>query len=162
MQRVGLASFVSGASPYLVLASPFHAGGPLHRRELVFTPRLKRQHREHAMAGSITPTHHCEESLFIQKIAPRIAPALPELVGAELQKCCPPCRIFSWSFNHRGLVQESIGHFVAARQVTSRPIAITCRERKWNVDENNYSSALHSIAYCLIPGYTIFLNFTMI
>jgi hypothetical protein len=33
MQRVGLASFVSGAGLYLVLASPFRGEGPLHLPE---------------------------------------------------------------------------------------------------------------------------------
>jgi hypothetical protein len=78
-------------------------------------------------------------------------------LGQNCRNVAHPAEYFRGVSTTRGL-----GHFVAARQVTGRPIAITCRERKWNVDENNYSSALHSIAYCLIPGYTIFLNFTMI
>ena len=54
--RVGLASFVSRAALCPALSSLFHLGGPVHLRAPVWgATRLARQHREHAVARSITP-----------------------------------------------------------------------------------------------------------
>ncbi|KAF8461568.1 hypothetical protein DFH94DRAFT_789434 [Russula ochroleuca] len=68
MRRVGLAGFVSGAGLCLVLGCPFHVGGPPHLPGPIFATRLGRQHRKLALAGTITPICHCEESLPIQGI----------------------------------------------------------------------------------------------
>ena len=70
MQKAGLASFSSGASLHLVLAFPFYVrlGGPLHLPGLTFGPSSARQHREHVVAGAITPVYRREKSLPMQGI----------------------------------------------------------------------------------------------
>ncbi|KAF8485933.1 hypothetical protein DFH94DRAFT_850046 [Russula ochroleuca] len=74
------------------------------------------------------------------KIAPLIAPALQELNGDRTTETLPILQnIFLEGFQlSSGPIQEGIGQFVAARQVTNHPTAVTCWERKWNVDENDY------------------------
>jgi len=68
MQTVGLASFVSGAGVYLVLASSSHFGWSLHRIESPVETRYGRlgQHREHPIVGTITAVYCCEESPYIK------------------------------------------------------------------------------------------------
>ncbi|KAF8469873.1 hypothetical protein DFH94DRAFT_220515 [Russula ochroleuca] len=66
--KVGSASFVSGATLYFVLASPFHLGGPLHLQEPKFATTSARQHRERGMVGAFTPFYGREESLLMQGI----------------------------------------------------------------------------------------------
>jgi hypothetical protein len=68
MHRVGLASFIYGTGLYIVPAPPFPVGGPLHLRVHIFTSGLARQHREHAMAGTISTIYWCEEPLPIREI----------------------------------------------------------------------------------------------
>jgi hypothetical protein len=68
IQKVGSASFVSGATLYFVLASPFHLGGPLHLQEPKFATTSARQHRERGMVGAFTPFYGREESLLMQGI----------------------------------------------------------------------------------------------
>ena len=69
MHRIRLASVVSGTSHYIVLASPSHAGGPLHLQgRLLRHTKLARQHRELAMAGVIAAVYCCEESSPVRGI----------------------------------------------------------------------------------------------
>src|SRR5882757_4314117 len=68
MRRVGPANFVSGAGLLLVLTSPFYIGEPLHQQGPIFATTLARQHREWAMAGTITSIQRCEKSLSIRGI----------------------------------------------------------------------------------------------
>jgi hypothetical protein len=67
MQRSGLASFVSGAGLYLVFVSHFRLGEPLHPQN-IFATKLARQHRERAVAGTITHISRREESLLMSGI----------------------------------------------------------------------------------------------
>ena len=58
---------------------------------------------------------------------PRIAPALQELVGGRTTEVLPTLEnIFIQLFRPRGRLQEGIEKFVAARQLTSRPVAVSC------------------------------------
>jgi len=68
MQKLRLAGFISGAGFYIVLASPFHIGGPLHLREITSAVKLARQHRERAVGGTIAAIHHREEFLPIKGV----------------------------------------------------------------------------------------------
>ena len=65
MQRYRLAIFFSGADLCLMLTS-FYVGGPLHLRVPIFVLTSARQHREHGMAGTITPICLCDEPLLIR------------------------------------------------------------------------------------------------
>jgi hypothetical protein len=64
-------------------------------------------------------------NLFLsEKVAPRVVPALQELVGGRTTEVLPSLQnIFIEGLQPSGPVQEGIGKFVAARQLTSRPIA---------------------------------------
>ena len=65
-----------------------------------------------------------------RQFAPRVAPALQEPVGDRTTEVLPALQnIFLEGLQSSGPVQEGIGRFVAARRVTSHPIAVTCWER---------------------------------
>jgi hypothetical protein len=70
------------------------------------------------------------------EFAPRIVPALQELVGGRTTEVLPILHnIFLEELQSSGPVQEGIRQFVAARQVTSRPIAVS----RWdNPDRDIY------------------------
>jgi hypothetical protein len=71
------------------------------------------------------------KSLYIsQKFAPRIAPALQELVGERAIEVLPTLQTLFLETLPSGLVREAIGEFVAARQLASRPIAVSRWERE--------------------------------
>jgi hypothetical protein len=69
------------------------------------------------------------KNLYLSKqVAPRIVPALQELVGTRTTEVLPTLQnVFLEGVPSSGPVQEGIGigQFVAARQVTSHPIAIS-------------------------------------
>ena len=66
-----------------------------------------------------------------REIAPRIAPAIQELVGERVMEVLPALRgIFLEEPFPSGPVQETIGQFVAARQLAGHPIAVSLWERK--------------------------------
>jgi hypothetical protein len=70
------------------------------------------------------------KDLYISKqFAPGIAAALQELVGGTITEVLPGLQnIFVESLERSGPFQESIGQFVAARQLSGHPIAIP----NWN------------------------------
>jgi hypothetical protein len=73
-----------------------------------------------------------------EEIAPRIVPALKELVGGRATETLPALQnIFLEGLQPSGPVQKGIGQFVAARQVASHPIAITDWARGWQEDEDD-------------------------
>jgi hypothetical protein len=122
-----------------VPAPLFHIGGPLHRREQYsFSPPDWKDNIENTLwlclLRPFTPV-----KILSEKIVPRITPALQELVRGRTTEMLPALQnIFLEGFQPSGPVQEGIGQFAAVRQVTSHPIAVTCWERKWNLDENDY------------------------
>ena len=67
------------------------------------------------------------KNLYLSKeIAPRIAPALQELVEGRTAEVLPTLKnIFLEGFESSKHVQEGIGQFVAARQVASHPISVS-------------------------------------
>jgi hypothetical protein len=61
-----------------------------------------------------------------EELAPRIAPALQELVGGRTTEVLPTLEnIFLEGIQPSGPIQEGIGQFVATRQVTSHRIAVS-------------------------------------
>jgi hypothetical protein len=71
------------------------------------------------------------KNLFLsENIAPRVVPALQELVGSRTTEVLPTLQnVFIEKLQPSGHVQEGIGKFVAARQVTSHPIVVSCWDR---------------------------------
>jgi hypothetical protein len=66
-----------------------------------------------------------------EKFSPRIVPALQELVGGRSTEVLPALQnIFLEGLQPSGPVQEGIRQFVAMRQVTDHPIAVS----RWDVD----------------------------
>ena len=67
------------------------------------------------------------KNLYLSKeFAPRIAPTLQELVGQRATETLPDLQsLFVEDLPPSGPVQEDIGKFVAARQVSDHPIAIS-------------------------------------
>ena len=73
-----------------------------------------------------------------KKFVPRIAPALQELVGARTTEVLPTLEnIFLEGLQPSGPLQKGIEKFVAARQLTSRPAALS----RWirNLEQNTNS-----------------------
>jgi hypothetical protein len=67
------------------------------------------------------------KNLYLRKeFVPGIAAALQELVGARITEVLPSLQnIFVEGFEPSGPLQENIGQFVAARQLSGHPIAIS-------------------------------------
>ena len=67
------------------------------------------------------------KDLYLSKeFAPRIAPALQQLVGGRVTEVLPTLQnIFVEEFQPSGPVHEAIGQFVASRQRSNHPIAIS-------------------------------------
>ena len=74
------------------------------------------------------------KNLYLSKeLAPCVVPALQELVGGRTTEVFPNLQnIFLEEFQESGPVQEGIAGFVAARQVTSHPIAVSRWDRRSN------------------------------
>jgi hypothetical protein len=75
------------------------------------------------------------KNLYLSKeFAPGIAVALQELVGGRITEVLPSLQnIFVEGLEPSGPLQENIGHFVAARQLSDQPIAISV----WNRDSDS-------------------------
>jgi hypothetical protein len=66
------------------------------------------------------------KGLYISReFAPRLAPALQELVRERVTEVLPALQSLFLKEPLPGPVQETIGQFVAARQLASRPIAVS-------------------------------------
>jgi hypothetical protein len=60
------------------------------------------------------------------QIVPRIAPALQELVGGRTTEVLPTLEnIFSTVFQPSGHIHKGVERFVAARLLTSHPVAVS-------------------------------------
>ena len=68
------------------------------------------------------------KNLFLsENTAPHVVPALQELVGGRTTEVLPTLQnVFIEGLQPSGSVQEGIRKFVAARQVASHPIAVSC------------------------------------
>ena len=70
------------------------------------------------------------KNLYLSKeFSPRIAPALQELVAGRTTEVLPTLQSLSLEVQPSGPVQEAIGEFFAARQLSGNPIAVTSWER---------------------------------
>jgi hypothetical protein len=102
-----------------------HIGDQFGFSTLKNTPWLELLHRFTAV-----------KDLYLSKeFALSIVPALQELVGERTTEVLPTLQnIFLEGFQSSGLIYEGIGQFVAARQVTSHPVTVSC----WKMyDDNN-------------------------
>jgi hypothetical protein len=74
------------------------------------------------------------KNLYLSKeLAPCVVPALQELVGGRTIEVFPTLEnIFLGELQESGPVQEGIGKFVAARQVTSHPVTVSRWDRYSN------------------------------
>ena len=74
------------------------------------------------------------KSLYISRqFAPHIVSALQELVGERVTEALPALQaLFIQELPSSGPVQEGIGKFVAARQLSGHSIVVSRWERKWN------------------------------
>jgi hypothetical protein len=72
------------------------------------------------------------KDLYISReFTPRIAPALKKLIGETVTKVLPALRtLFLEEPSPSGPVQGAIEQFIAARQLASRPIAVSHWDRK--------------------------------
>jgi hypothetical protein len=77
------------------------------------------------------------KNLYIsEEFAPRIAPALEELVGARMTEVLPMLEnIFLAGLQPSGPLEEGIEKFVAARQLIRHPVAVS---RSWDPNRNEY------------------------
>jgi hypothetical protein len=73
------------------------------------------------------------ENLYLSEdFAPRIATFLQELVGGRTTEVLPALRnLFLEGLQPSGRVHEGIGKFVAARQLSGHPLAVSRWERQW-------------------------------
>ena len=69
-------------------------------------------------------------NLYLSKeFSPRIAPALKELVGGRTTEVLPTLQSLSFEDLPSGPVQEDVGDFLAARQLSGHPITVSSWER---------------------------------
>ena len=108
----GLASFISEAGLYLVPASPFYVGGPLHLRPPTIATTLESRHRERGMAGTITPLYRRGESLPIRG-------------NCTTHRVCPARAC--WEQNDGGVARPAEYFLEGARAIG------TCPGRHWTV-----------------------------
>ena len=77
------------------------------------------------------PFSNVKNIYLSEEFAPRIVPALQELVGARTSEVLPILEnIFVEGLGLSGPIQEGIAKFVAARQVTDHPLAFS----RWDRD----------------------------
>ena len=87
----------------------------------------------------LRPFNTVKNLYLSKKFAPHIASALQELVGGRMTEALPTLQnIFLEGFQS-GPVPEGIQHFVAARQVTSHPVAVSL----WDISKGYYSRFSH-------------------
>jgi hypothetical protein len=90
--------------------------------ELSWQVDLEKSH----MVGTFGFICRRERVLLCKKFAPRIAPALQELVGERATEVLPTLQsFFLEELYPSGPVQENIDQFVAARQLVSHPITVS-------------------------------------
>ena len=92
---------------------------------------------ENALWLELLHTFPAVKNLYLcQEFAPRIMPALQELVGVRTTEVLPTLQnIFVEELQESGSIQEGIRQFAAARQVTSHPIAVS----RWDHSERDKS-----------------------
>ena len=88
---------------------------------------------ENALWLELLRTFPAVKNLYLcEEFAPRIMPALQELVGGRTTEVLPTLQnIFLEELQESGPVREGIRELVAARQVTGHPIAVSLWENSW-------------------------------
>jgi hypothetical protein len=106
---------------------PFSTLEDLYIDEDQFSPAHSQDKIENALWLELLHPFGAVKNLYLsQKIAPRIVPALQELVGTRATGVLPTLQnIFLQRLEPWGFVQTGIQRFVATREVISDPIAIS-------------------------------------
>jgi hypothetical protein len=91
---------------------------------------------DHAQWLELLHSFAAVKDLYLSKgLAPCVVPALQELVVGRTTEVFPNLQnIFVEELQESGPVQEGIGKFVAARQVTSHPITVSLWDRDTDSD----------------------------
>ena len=92
-----------------------------------FSPRVWEDNIDNALWLELLRPFTAVKDLFLSDtIAPRVVPALQELVGGRMTEVLPTLQnVFLGKVHSSGPVQEGVGKFIAARQLTSHPIAVS-------------------------------------
>ena len=131
MQRVGLASFISGAALCLALSSPSTLED-LYIYECLFGEQQDWQDNiENMLWLELLHRFTTVKNLYLSKeFAPRIVAALQDLVGGRTTEVLPTLQnIFLEEVEPAGRVQEDIGKIVAARRLSGHTITVSHWER---------------------------------
>ena len=93
-------------------------------------PRVWEDNIDNALWLELLGPFTAVKDLFLSDtIAPRVVPALQELVGGRMTEVLPTLQnVFLGEVHSSGPVQEGIGKFIAARQLTSHPIVVSLWE----------------------------------
>jgi len=84
---------------------------------------------DHQWLGLLRPFIYVKNFYVSEEFVPRIAPALQELIGDRTTEVLPILQnIFLEGLEPSGPVEEDIGQFVAARQLTRHPITASFRD----------------------------------
>lgn len=81
------------------------------------------------MAGSLRLFAAARKLYLSKEFSPRIVPALKELVGGRTTEVLPTLQSLSLEAQPSWPVQEAVGDFLAARQLSGQPIAVSSREK---------------------------------
>ena len=100
--------------------------------EVPYSPPVWEDNIENTLWLELLRPFTAVRNLYLSKeFAPRIVPALQELNGSRTTEVLPALEnIFLEGFEPAGPVHEGIGQFVATRQVTGHPIAVSCWGRE--------------------------------
>ena len=98
-----------------------------------YSPPIWQRDVENSQWLELLQSFTAVKGLYISwEFAPRIAPAMQELAGERVMEVLPALQTLFFEEpipSESGLVRESIGQFVAARQLASQPIAVFRWER---------------------------------
>jgi hypothetical protein len=87
-----------------------------------------------------------------EKVAPHVVPVLQELVGGSATEVLPILQnIFLENLQPSGIVQEGVEQFIAMRQITSHPIAVSYWDRRIRVRRLIYKCRLLTFMVYLPP-----------
>jgi hypothetical protein len=125
-----LSSLAQFCNPQALICTVEH----LYILELVFTffkPHWQDDIENSQWLEVLHPFAAVKDLYISQEFMPRIAPVLKELVGETATEVLPALRtLFLEEPSPSGPVQEAIEQFIAARQLASRPIAVSRWDRK--------------------------------
>jgi hypothetical protein len=112
----------TSSSPLLSALEDLYLSSRAHRQDNI----------ENALWLELLHPFRAVKNLYLsEEFAPRIGPALQELVGPRVTEVLPTLQnIFVEGLQPLGPVQEGIRQFVATRQVASNPIAVSRWDRK--------------------------------